>query len=285
MKKIFKLVIISFIVIILILVYNYITLSKNVTINKDFEEYLSNAKKLTSFEENFTIVMTMFYKNNIKNASIINGTGTIYMKNDKNLNILHSTHGCCMETFTKEYYFQDKTYVCYKSINTTTNKILFNWQCLYIKDSSHSRNYKIGIKMLESLYNKSVFIFESERNNIVSGMNCKEIKIKVNISRLNLDDKRFLLGFAYYTNKPRKELIESIKAVDISLCIDPLKGIVLQKDISIVMDKNRLEKDDLYKIETRKTVNSFISNPEISDKVFGLPTRNFKIISYKSNSK
>jgi len=261
----------------------YITINNNLTktINKDFEEYLSNANKLISFKEKSSGMTIYFLKNNKTITNFLNIT--TYVKNDKKVSIIDSLHrGVIPEhniiAYTEEYSFQNKSVVCVNYTDITTNKTLFNWTCMEVKYPCYM-NYRIEIKMLENLYNKNALIFESEKSNTISGISCKEIKIDINISKLDLEDKRFLFMFARYMQDPQRlGLIELIKTVYISFCIEPTKGIVLQKNISIVMDESRLEEDNFYKIETTTNVDSFIPNVEISDEIFKLPNETIQIV-------
>jgi hypothetical protein len=226
-----------------------------------FEAWLAAARGIESAREDYKGTIEAVSKEPSQSTMIIID-GQIYAKGNNSLEELEVTVGKTKQQI-REYLFQDKVFVAtmvqgqWKATEATP-PIYFN------SDESQAE--------IESLYQKGAFILEDKvEPRLVSGEECNELRLSVDLTKLSLVDRKFLLFSGGLSNiSDIDTYANAIKSFAMRLSVLP-NGMMLESEIILELNPDALPPDGIISSDVVGTITHYEINPVIPDSLFVLP--------------
>lgn len=226
-----------------------------------FEAWLAAARGIESTQEDYKGTIEAVSKEPSQSTMIII-EGQIHIKGYNSLEELEVTVGKTKQQI-REYLFQDKVFVAtmvqgqWKAIEATP-PIYFN------SDESQAE--------IESLYQKGAVILEDKvEPRLVSGEECNQLRLSVDLTRLSPVDRKFLLFSGGLSNISDVDTyVNAINSFAMRLSVLP-NGMTLESETILELNPDALPPDGVVSSDVVNTITHYEINPVIPDSLFVLP--------------
>jgi hypothetical protein len=226
-----------------------------------FEAWLAAARGIESTQEDYKGTIERVTKGTPQ-PTIIMIEGQLYIKGNNTLEELELTLGTTKQQI-REYLFQDKVFVATMvqgqwKAQEATPPIYFN------PDETQAE--------IESLCQKDAFVLEDKvEPTLVSGEECNELRLSVDLTRLSLVDRKFLLYSGGLPDVSDVDTyVNAISSFTMRLCILP-NGMMPESESILELNPDALPPDGVVSSHVVNTITHYEINPVIPDSLFVLP--------------
>jgi hypothetical protein len=226
-----------------------------------FETWLAAARAIESTREDYKGTIETVSKEPSRSTMIII-EGQIHVKGTNSLEELEITVGKTKQQI-REYLFQDKVFVATMvqgqwKAKEATPPIYFN------SDETQAE--------IESLYQKGAVILEDKvEPRLVSGEQCNELRLSVDLTKLSLVDRKFMLFSGGLPNISDVDTYaNAINSFAMRLSVLP-NGMMLESEAILELNPDALPPDGVVSSDVVSTITHYEINPVIPDSLFVLP--------------
>jgi hypothetical protein len=235
------------------------------TLTKDaksiFETWLEAAKALESMREDNSSVIEMCTKGSSQ-CTRVDIEGQLYVKDNKQLDELELTVGTTKQKI-RQYLFEDEVYVA--------TMVEGEWVANKV-DLSIYFNSDEGEAKMESLYKRGALVVGTAvETKSIAGEECACVMLSAQLSKLSLEDKKFLLFSGGFSAMPDVDpYVDALKSYNAKLCVLP-NGMVLESETNLEFDADALPPDGIVSSHILSTVLDYEIAPVIPVLLFDLP--------------
>lgn len=228
-----------------------------------FEKWLTASRGMNSSHQSYRAVLE-FARKGTSTIEKIEIEGEVYQKGDRRMEEAEFLVGDNKQK-VREYLYGDEIFVA--------NNVEGKWVSQKVTPPLYF-NRESRLDRLKELSKKGALVFDDRvRRANVLGVECGQINATVDQSRLQNEDKRYLIFEGGFANFPTDNLdlyIKALQSFEMKLCLLPDNREV-ETDVIVMMDEKLIPPGGIVMSHVFSFVSRYEVNPDIEDSVFSLP--------------